>query len=85
MLSCKETTRLVSESLDRPLPLRQRIAVRVHLLFCKLCNRYRQHLLFIRDALRRHPERLEAHEGPPSPLLSPEARERIKRHLSRNQ
>ena len=85
MLSCKEITRLVSESLDRPLPLRQRVAVRLHILFCKLCDRYRRHLFFIRDALRRHPERLEGHEGPSSRLLSPEARERIKHRLSRNQ
>lgn len=82
MLSCKQTTRLVSESLDRSFPLRQRIAVRLHLLFCKLCNRYRRHLLFIRDALRHHPERLEGHEEPQSPSLSPEARERIKHSLT---
>lgn len=82
MLSCKEATRLVSESFDRTLPLNQRIALRVHLLLCKFCNRYRKHLLLIREAIRRHPDRVESHEEPPSPSLSPEARERIKRSLT---
>lgn len=83
MLSCKEITHLVSESLDRPLPFRQRLAIRLHVLLCKLCNRYRRHLLFIRDTVRRHPERLEYPDSPCPPPLSPEARERIKQSLTR--
>ena len=82
MLSCKEITRLVSESLDRSLPFRQRIAVWWHLRLCQLCNRFRRQLLFLRAAVRRHPERLEYPDSPCPPPLSPEARERIKRALT---
>ncbi len=83
MLSCKEATRLISESLDRKLPLRQRLALRLHGLFCQWCRRYRRHLRFLRDAIRRHPERLEGPEPSSSPSLNPAARERIKRSLTR--
>jgi len=34
MLSCKEATRLVSESLGRELPVRQRLSLRFHLMMC---------------------------------------------------
>jgi len=82
MLSCQEITLLVSESLDRRVPLPQRLAMRLHLLLCKFCSRYRRHLLFLRHAIRRHPDRLGGDEDP-SVSLSPDARERIKRSLTR--
>lgn len=85
MRSCKEVTRLVSQSLDRPLALRERIALWLHLRVCKLCARYRRQLLLLREAIRRHPDRLEGHKPPSSPSLSPEARERIKRSLTHGQ
>jgi hypothetical protein len=85
VLSCKEITRLASESLDRPLPLRQHIAVWWHLQLCQLCNRFRRQLLFLRVAVRRHPERLDYSDSPCPPPLSPEARERIKRALTRDE
>jgi hypothetical protein len=79
---CSEVVRLISESMDHPLPLGKRISVRLHFLICKWCERYRQQLLFIRNALRRHPEKLEGQDQPPFAALSPEVRERIKRALS---
>ncbi len=78
MLTCKEATRLVSESLDHKLPLRQQVAVRVHLLMCKFCARYRKQLLMLRD-LAEHPLHLKAME--PHVTLPQEARERIQRSL----
>lgn len=82
--TCRETTRLVSDSLDRKLPLRQRIKMELHLLICAFCERYRQQSLFLREAMRQAP--LHAHEPEPTSAasLSPEARERLKRALSRN-
>ena len=81
MLSCKDTTRLVSESMDRTLPLGRRLAVRFHLLFCELCARYERQLFMMREVLKR----AGAEEDPPGPddvILSPEAKERINRALS---
>ncbi len=81
MLSCKEVTRLVSESLDRKLPLSQRIAMRMHLLMCKLCSRYKKQLLLIREAIRHYS--LQTEDVPPltPDSLSPQASERIRRSL----
>ncbi|MBW2538960.1 MAG: zf-HC2 domain-containing protein [Deltaproteobacteria bacterium] len=78
MLTCKEATRLVSESLDHKLPLRQQMAVWIHLLMCKFCARYRKQLLMLRD-LAEHSFYLE--EMQPHVALPQEARERIQRSL----
>lgn len=79
--TCREVAGLVSESLDRDLPLRQRLAVRAHFLICKWCERYRRQLLFLRRAVRRHPDRLDVSTSATSPALSPEARDRITARL----
>lgn len=44
MLSCKETTQRLSESHDRPLGWRERLAVRVHTLMCRGCRNYDRQL-----------------------------------------
>ena len=73
MYSCKEVTQMVSESLDHKLPLIQRIGIRVHLLMCKFCSRYRKQLLILREAMRLQEKYIE------DTTLPTEARERIKR------
>jgi len=42
MLTCKETARLVSEGLDRKLPLWKRLNLRLHLMMCGACSAYRR-------------------------------------------
>ena len=85
MLSCQEVTRLVSDSLDRPLPFRVLLGVRIHLFLCKWCDRFRRQLLFIRQALRQGAGHLEDRDLPSLPPLSPETRERIKQSLTREE
>ena len=77
MMTCEEAARLISESLDQPIPLRQRIALRMHLLMCKLCPRFLRQLLFLREAAKRYTE-----EGEGEFPLTAEARERIMRSLA---
>ena len=81
MLSCKDVTQLISESMDRSLPLGKRIGVRIHLLMCRFCGRYERQLLLIRETIRR----LVAGEETPGGLfldpLSENARERIRQSL----
>jgi hypothetical protein len=52
MLSCKETTHLLSEAQDRPLAFRERFALGMHLLMCKGCTNYRAQMDFLRQACR---------------------------------
>ncbi|MGE3343491.1 MAG: zf-HC2 domain-containing protein [Vicinamibacterales bacterium] len=40
MLSCREVGGLSSDYLNRDLPWRRRLAVRLHLLMCEGCSRY---------------------------------------------
>jgi hypothetical protein len=81
MLRCREITKLVSESMERELPLRQRLQVWMHLAMCRLCAGFARQLRCLRRAARENPERLAADPAEPEPALSREARERIKRAL----
>lgn len=83
-LTCEESTRLVSESLDRELPAGERWAVRLHALCCWSCRRYRRQILFLRDAIRRRAIDIGAAAPPAGPTLSPEARQRIQQALARH-
>ena len=82
MFSCKDVTRLLSESMDHSLPLVKRVGVRFHLLICRFCARYERQLLLIRDTVRR----LAAMEGAYGSLagepLSEEAKGRIRKSLA---
>ena len=52
MLNCRHVTRLVSQSMDVKLPWHQRIAVRIHLLYCVWCRRYAAQIRFLRQAAK---------------------------------
>ena len=52
MLSCKNASQIISQSLDRPLTIRERFALQLHLLICKYCNRFSQQLQTIRVNLK---------------------------------
>ena len=54
MLSCKEVTQLVSESLDRELSIPERFRLKTHLLICKGCTNYREQMNFLRTACKRY-------------------------------
>src|SRR3712207_4203057 len=78
--TCQEMTRLLSDELDRPLPWRTRVEMRLHFLICKWCERYKNQLRFLRQAVRRHPEQISS-DAPATPSLSSEAKDRLKRTL----
>jgi hypothetical protein len=84
MLTCKEVTHLISESLDRELPLHKRLGVRVHLFLCKFCSRYRRQILFLRKASHDYQLKAEKEEILPFASLPPEARQRIKKDIDSN-
>jgi hypothetical protein len=79
---CRATAPYISASLDGRLPVGEQIKLRLHLLVCELCVRYRKQLLFLREAARRQAQIGQTAEDPTAPRLSPEARERLKKMLS---
>lgn len=58
MLDCKHNSELLSQSYDRPITFRERIAIRMHLLMCRGCRNFEQQLAFIRKAARELPRKL---------------------------
>jgi hypothetical protein len=81
MLSCKEVTQLISESMDISLPIGKRIGMHLHLLICKFCSRYERQLLLIRETVRRLAATDEARGSLAGESLSVEAKERIRSSL----
>jgi hypothetical protein len=52
LLSCKETTRLLSQGEDRKLAFGERVALRVHLAICDGCRNVSAQLKFLRLAVK---------------------------------
>jgi hypothetical protein len=79
-LTCKETTLLVSQGLDRKLSWNERLSVRLHLYVCEACARFKQQIAFLRTAMRHGAAQLDE----VSTLRLPEpARARIQSALRR--
>jgi len=52
MLTCKQASQLISQSLDRPLSWTDRIKLRFHLFICDACTRFNQQLKQLRIAVQ---------------------------------
>ena len=50
---CRDTTRLLSQGMDKRLPLLMRFKLRLHFLMCCYCRRYSEQLHYMRKASRR--------------------------------
>lgn len=51
--TCREVHELVSQSLDRPLSISERLRMRVHLMICEACSRFDGQMLLLRQAMQR--------------------------------
>lgn len=73
MLTCREATRLVSDSLERSLPRWTRWRLGIHLLLCHPCTQFRRVVCWLDHSLALSFRAVR---------LSPRARERIRRALA---
>jgi hypothetical protein len=71
MLRCSDTTRLISEGLDRSITLVERLRLGVHLLFCPPCLRFHRATSWLHTVLA----------APADARLPAEAHDRIRRAL----
>lgn len=78
MLSCKEVSELVAQSMVSDLTFRQRIGVKLHFMMCKACGRVLKQMTFLRRAAR------VVHEQSHLPSLSSSARDRLRETIERN-
>ena len=77
--SCKEIVHIISASLDRPLTLREKFLMKLHLFACKPCVRYLDQSEFVSKAIKimDEAEKMDLFAG----SLSDAARSRIKTAL----
>jgi len=57
MMNCHEATRLMSESKERTLSTRERMALRFHTMMCAGCRRFDGQLDFLRTASRTYTQK----------------------------
>lgn len=81
--TCKQIVKVISESMERKLSLRERITVKLHLWICLWCVWYLEHLNLMRDTIRTKASQEPNLKSSSLPPLSAEARERIKLSLTR--
>ena len=82
--TCKQTVAVVSQSLERPLTLRERVMTKLHLWVCIWCVRYLEQLNLMRGTLRARAAEVPEDDASTAGSLSAEARERLKRALSQH-
>jgi hypothetical protein len=73
--TCKQILPEISESMDRKLPLRRWIVLKLHLHICEMCLQYEKQLELMRAAMK------EKNKTPAGSALSSEAKERMKRAM----
>jgi len=78
---CREMVRILSRSMDEPMPLTMRIKKRLHFLICCWCQRYERQLRYIHKTAGRFPEHADEASDVPFP---PDAKERIRQRLAEN-
>ncbi|MFP5383583.1 MAG: zf-HC2 domain-containing protein [Gammaproteobacteria bacterium] len=59
MLSCEEATRLMSDAMERPLPVKDRLSLNVHLVMCKGCRNFGHQVQGLRQVAREYVKRSE--------------------------
>jgi hypothetical protein len=83
VLNCKDASRLQSYAYERPLNARELIGLKLHLLICKGCRGFAQHLRLIHLACRRIDESKGVDADAPG--LTPEAKTHILKELASKQ
>lgn len=76
---CREMVRILSQSMEEPMPLIMRIKKRLHFLICCWCQRYEEQLRYIHQTARQFPEHADEATNVSFPL---DAKERIKQKLA---
>jgi hypothetical protein len=60
MLNCRETAELLSQSLEKNLSLWTRIKIRIHLMMCAFCIRFKKQMDFLHRTISDSREELNS-------------------------
>lgn len=84
MPNCKEVAGLASISMDETLPLKKRIGLKMHIIFCKFCRLNYKQLYLIRKLIGIKLRSDDAGETEADSQLSVESRQRISSLIKSN-
>lgn len=82
MLSCKQASEVISQSLDRKLTTWERFNLKLHLFICKYCRYFSQQLQTLRVAVKAN---VSSIENDNTIGMSNEAKKRISALVETNQ
>jgi hypothetical protein len=82
MIRCRDASRLISESQERPLGLLERLRLRVHLILCRACARFQDQTRLL-GTLCGHLDCDEESEPPDGAVGSAESLVRIRARLKK--
>tara|TARA_R110002073_G_scaffold27840_5_gene89109 strand:- start:1045 stop:1320 length:276 start_codon:yes stop_codon:yes gene_type:complete len=85
MLSCKEISKLISDSIESPLPLRKRMELWMHLRLCRLCSSFRRDVVYLHDQMQQHAADFSENSEGETEKLPLDARLRIKQAIRSRQ
>lgn len=83
IISCKIAARLISESLDHRLSIRQWLSLKTHLAVCDACLLYRKQLRSLQEILGHYTQSLAKLSSATENSLSAKAKERMKSLLGK--
>ncbi len=78
MLTCREVSRLISDSLEHKLPMSIRFKMRLHLVMCKNCRTYEMNVHIMRDIAKN----LSDIQLPETAKLSDEIKARLEKIIA---
>jgi hypothetical protein len=76
--SCEIISKKISRSIDEKLSLMDRLEIKIHILGCILCERYRDQLLAMHRMVGEYSKKIEEETPDQTKGLSEEATQRIK-------
>lgn len=85
-VSCKKASQIMSEALDRPLPIYKKILLKFHLKMCKSCLTIEQQFKMLHNILSKQKNAQSNEESLPSytNTLPSDIRKKMKKLLKKN-
>lgn len=81
MITCKQASQMISQSLDKPLSRAERLQLKLHLFICNACTRFNRQLHLLSNVVKRMRSDTE---NDSTIQLPPEAKVRIISNIESN-
>jgi hypothetical protein len=82
MLNCKDMTKLISDSLEEEISVRQRMELWLHLMMCGMCRRFRSNIIELRKRVRGSKDLMDQADTAPV-VLPPATKARLEEVVKR--